>query len=413
MEDNKGRLLKVNPILAAFSHLLITGTLVHEASFSELQERYNVRIHPHLVMVVSVDRYPDLIVGKSLEWRITVGKHLVSAIRKKVPLPYTWIWIEEGVLALLVEVDGQQVVSSQNVSSRMVQMAREIQQALQSEHISVSIGIGTYYDSPYQLHLSFKEAIRSMSGRFFQGNGLIFQYGEESRDGEHFGDVLMTEKTELLALVRMGDEQGIGFHLPVLLERMAEVCQHKEDVFKSDVVDLLMMISRTVVESGVSAGPVLSKNTRVIQELYDTIRYDKFVKRVIDYVGWLTSQMEQTQTGRVSPVVRQAIRYIKCNHRNAVSLDDVARFCCVSKYHLSHLFKKEVGVSVIEYLNHIRVEKAVFYVKTTDLSIQQIASQVGFQDANYFSRIFKKYMKYSPREYRTAILCEYETTNAR
>ncbi len=149
-----------DPIFAAFSHLLITGTLVHEASFFELQETYNVRIHPHLVMVVSVDRYPDLVVGKSLEWRIEVGKHVVGAIRKKVPLPYTWIWIEEGVLALLVEVDGQQVVSSQDVSSRMVQMAREIQQALQSVHISVSIGIGTYYDSPYQLHLSFKEAIR-------------------------------------------------------------------------------------------------------------------------------------------------------------------------------------------------------------------------------------------------------------
>ncbi len=396
-----------DPILAAFSHLLITGTIVHEASFSELQEKYNVGIYPHLVMVVSVDRYPDLVVGKSLEWRVEVGKHLVGAIRKKLPLPYTWIWIEEGVLALLVEakVDGQHMVSSQDVSTRMVQVAREIQQTLQSEDISVSVGIGTYYDNPYQLHLSFKEAVQSMSGRFFQGNGLVFQYSEESGDGEEFDDVLMTDKTELLALVRIGDEQGVAQHLPPLLERMAEACQHKEDVFKSDVVELVMMVSRTVVESGVSAAPVLSKNTRAIQELYDTIRYDKFVKKVIDYVGWLTSQVEQTQTGKVSPAIRQAIRYIKRHHRNTVSLEEVARFCCVSKYHLSHLFKKEVGVSVIEYLNHIRVEKAVFYVKTTDLSIQQIASQVGFQDTNYFSRMFKRYTKYSPREYRTAILC--------
>jgi two-component system response regulator YesN len=405
-----------DPILAAFSHLLITGTLVHEASFSELQEKYNVHIHPHLVMVVSVDRYPDLVVGKSLEWRIEVGTKLVEAIRHKVLLPHTWIWIEEGVLALLVESEGAstQLVSPQDVTHRMVQVSRAIQQALQPHHISVSIGIGTYYDNPYQLHLSFKEAVESMSGRFFQGNGLIFQYGgEEARDGDDFEDVLMTDKTELLALVRIGDEQGVALYLPPLLEKMAEACQHKEDVFKSDVVDLVMMISRLVVETGVSAAPVLSKNTRVIQELYDTIRYDKFVKKVIDYVEWLTSQVEQNQTGRLSPAIRQAIRYLKRNHRKAVSLEEVARFCCVSKYHLSHLFKKEVGVGVIEYLNHIRVEKAVFYVKTTDLSIQQVASQVGFQDANYFSRIFKRYTKYSPTEYRTAISCEYKTTNAR
>lgn len=393
--------MKQDPIQAAFSHLIISGTLVHEAKFSDLQHKYGVTVHPHLVMVVSIDRYPDLANGKSIEWRQEVGHQLVDAIDKTVTVPFTWIWVEEGVLALLIEIVASQSAAN-NINQRMVRMAKSIQKSLVSDNISVSMGIGTYYDNPYLVHQSYREAIKSMSGRFFQGNQLIFQFGKEVHAGEVWDDPLSTDKTETLALVRMGDEQGVVSHLRKLLGKMADTCQYNEDMFKSEVVDLVIMMSRAVVEAGVSATAILSKNVHFINELYTTIRYDKFVQKVLDYGQWLTAQVGQAQMPNASPIIRQVIRYIKQNHLNSISLEEVARYCCLSRYHLSHLFKKEIGVGVIDYLNQIRVEKAAFYAQTTDLPIQQIANQVGFQDANYFSRMFKKYTGRSPREFRTA-----------
>jgi two-component system response regulator YesN len=102
--------MKQNPVEAAFSHLLLSGTLVHEASFSEMQQIYGVYIHPHLVMTISIDRYPDLSTEKPLDWRIEIGQTLVEAVYKAVTTPFVWIWIEEGVLALLLELTSEHLL---------------------------------------------------------------------------------------------------------------------------------------------------------------------------------------------------------------------------------------------------------------------------------------------------------------
>jgi two-component system response regulator YesN len=163
-------------------------------------------------------------------------------------------------------------------------------------------------------------------------------------------------------------------------------------------------MSRQVLESGANAAVILSENARFIQDLYLTIRYDKFVQKVCEYARRLTQQMELSLTS-ASPVIRKAVRYLKENLQRRVSLEEVAQYCCVSVYHLSHLFKRETGMTVVDFLNKLRVEKAMHFLEATDCTIQEIAYFVGFQDANYFSRTFKKYVKYSPSAYRRAKLC--------
>jgi two-component system response regulator YesN len=396
----------------AFSQYLISGTLVHEAEFATLQERCGVFIHPKVVVVISIDRYPDLILQKPAEWPLDIGHKLIDVVDECVRFPFTWIWTEAGVMALLIDID-EATCSKSGEDNPLIVMARNLQTAVQGLGISVSVGIGGCHADPEELHLSYQEAIRAMHGRFFQGNQLIFQYGVDSTLSEVPAQELAAEKMELVALLRIGDEQGVIARIQLLLNRMAEACHYNEDVFKGEVLDLVTMMSRSVLDLGVSAARILSKNADFIHELYCTIRYDKFVRKVMDYAVWLTTQVGKMTTPEVSPAIREAIRFMKLHHRENITLADVARHCCVSKYYLSHLFKKEMGIGVIEYLNSIRVEKAAFYVQTTDLPIQQIAALVGFEDANYFSRLFRRYMNCSPTMYRTATSSSCHTNSTR
>jgi len=130
------------------------------------------------------------------------------------------------------------------------------------------------------------------------------------------------------------------------------------------------------------------------------IRYDKFAMKVCHYAEWLTEQVEKIYIGDVSPTIKHAIRYMKENHQKEVSLDDIAHYCHLSRYHFSHLFKKEVGISVMDFFNKLRIDKSLFYLEKTEFPVHEIANQVGIYDSNYFSRLFKKYMKSSPTEYR-------------
>ena len=64
------------------------------------------------------------------------------------------------------------------------------------------------------------------------------------------------------------------------------------------------------------------------------------------------------------------------------------------------MFKNYTGETFIEFLTHLRVDKAKELLKTTDLKTYEIASKVGYDDAHYFGMIFKKNLKITPTEYR-------------
>lgn len=68
--------------------------------------------------------------------------------------------------------------------------------------------------------------------------------------------------------------------------------------------------------------------------------------------------------------------------------------------YLSRMYKKQMGVSFKERLFKLRMEEAVELLKTTDMKVYEIGSQVGIEDPNYFSLCFKKFMNMSVSEYR-------------
>ncbi|MBP1995185.1 helix-turn-helix domain-containing protein [Paenibacillus eucommiae] len=391
---------------AAFSHLLISGTLVHEGSFVDMQKRLGIHIHPRLVMVVSIDRYPDLSISKPFAWREEIGQQLVEALHEAILVPFLWVWVGEGVLALLVDLPSEEP-SGLSIKEKALRLGKRLQNYADDRGFPVSIGIGSdYYDNPYMLHYSYEEAKESLMDRFFQGNRLIFHYEKRKLSDKVWKKAVSpAEKAELLARVRIGDIEGSISFLKILLEQMAHSYMHNVDMYKSEAFDLVMSLSRLVLDTGADASEILSDNARVIQELYNTIRYDKFVHKVCDYWRELAGQVALANAADVSPAIRSALEYLKQNMSNKISLDQVAQYCFISTYHFAHLFKKEVGLSFIDYLNKMRIEKAVHYLETTDLSVQEIASRVGFHDSNYFARKFKSLMNCSASEYRAAKLC--------
>ena len=81
-------------------------------------------------------------------------------------------------------------------------------------------------------------------------------------------------------------------------------------------------------------------------------------------------------------------------------LDDVSRAVNISPYYFSKIFKENTGENFIEYLTNIRIDKAKELLGTTEYSMKEICSMVGYSDPNYFSRSFKKNVGVTPTEYK-------------
>ena len=95
-------------------------------------------------------------------------------------------------------------------------------------------------------------------------------------------------------------------------------------------------------------------------------------------------------------------RYIETNYHDKITLDSLASNCNLTKYYLSHKFTEFYRKSPIAYLTEVRITAAKDLLKTTNLSIEEIASATGFSSSSYFSQTFQKFCRMSPQQYRKA-----------
>ena len=99
-------------------------------------------------------------------------------------------------------------------------------------------------------------------------------------------------------------------------------------------------------------------------------------------------------------IIKNAQDYIASNYSKDLILDDVSKELQISPYYFSKLFKKRTGSTFIEYLTNVRIERAKELLRNTNKSMKEICLEVGYSDANYFSRTFKKNVGVTPSEYK-------------
>ncbi len=99
-------------------------------------------------------------------------------------------------------------------------------------------------------------------------------------------------------------------------------------------------------------------------------------------------------------LLRSALDYIYSNYQNKIVLSDLAHLCCMSVDTFSRKFSHEVGLPVQKYIKKFRLEKSKKLLSNTNLTVQQIAYQVGLDNQSFFNRAFKQAYSITPKEFR-------------
>lgn len=114
-----------------------------------------------------------------------------------------------------------------------------------------------------------------------------------------------------------------------------------------------------------------------------------------------TNQHENEKTGLSGQhILQNALRFIENNITKELRLHEIAELVHLNPQYFSRLFKKEIGLTFTEYVTNLRIEKAKRLLLDSDMPIYRIATELGFSDAAYFSKVFLKCENQSPLEYR-------------
>lgn len=104
-----------------------------------------------------------------------------------------------------------------------------------------------------------------------------------------------------------------------------------------------------------------------------------------------------------SPVVKQVLTFINLNLSSPLTVKKLAYEIGLSPDYLTRLFKKELGVNIITYINRKRIYTSLNLLKNTNLSIEEIGDLIGLNNTSYFSTLFKREIGISPKQYRNSL----------
>ena len=96
--------------------------------------------------------------------------------------------------------------------------------------------------------------------------------------------------------------------------------------------------------------------------------------------------------------------YIDENIKNKITIEDLENKFFYNRYYIMKLFKKEIGLTIIEYVNSIRIYKSILLIKNDDSNFINIALKNGFYSLEYFSETFKKTTNLSPKKFKDYFL---------
>ena len=115
-------------------------------------------------------------------------------------------------------------------------------------------------------------------------------------------------------------------------------------------------------------------------------------------------KLELSRVGVVDRRLRRAIEFMYLHSAEELSLSEIAREAFLSAYHFARLFKRITGLTPHNYLANIRIEQARHLLGTSDLSINAIATRVGYESQSHFAKVFRTATGLTPKEFRNAAI---------
>ena len=194
----------------------------------------------------------------------------------------------------------------------------------------------------------------------------------------------------LRTLMDDGDQKGMEKSITELINRLYMENRGQLDVFKARSVQVIDMFARMIIDRGQEASGILSDVSGLLRHL-DTL----------DDADTLCIWLKDTMVHIVyHDVVSKAIQFLRANWDKKITLDEIVDATHVSKAYLCTIFKKQMGMSILEYLTRLRVEKAKEMLSASNITLTEIAQQCCFFDQSYFSKVFRKYSGYTPKQWR-------------
>lgn len=280
--------------------------------------------------------------------------------------------------------------------SDLEQLLGEVQEEIAGYlGFTVEIGVGSPVMGNINIRQSFEEAMLAYGHRFYKGEGSLSFYEKihYKEERELSFSVVFPDISDFL---RMGIRRELKEEVP----RMLDLLREREDIephqLRMYLHELLTRIKLQTNEE--KPGVIYGKMYSDVYKQINQLEYLEGIK--LDFIYFLDVVLEQLNLADENEIVTNAKKYVHANLQADLKVMQVSRQLGVNADYLSHLFRTETGIRFIDYVNHVRISFACERLRASNDKIYEIAERSGFENTNYFIKVFKKNTGMTPLGYK-------------
>lgn len=213
-------------------------------------------------------------------------------------------------------------------------------------------------------------------------------------------EIYLLEEPSLLSAILNEERNHARFIINRMLLHIYNRAPRNLNLLKGFSVELVIMMSRTAIDAGADPERIMGMSSgyfSTLTRIDDEEDLSQWMKNTLERImDEIHAQRSQKHQARLS----QAVKYIENHLAENFSRNDVAKYCGLSPGHFSHLISEETGKTFSEWVSLYRIRRACHLLSRSNESLAEIASECGFSDQSYFTKIFRRLVGQNPLQYR-------------
>lgn len=212
-------------------------------------------------------------------------------------------------------------------------------------------------------------------------------------------------ENRFLYMVEMGDTKNVLDAYRDMNTQGMGKSRYVNAVYEDPAIALSMLralVRKAAERGGASIVEINEITQRAVQRMFATKHHNELNMHAMTMVYELTDAVRRHryQAGSYSEPIRKTAEFLNLNFSQKVLVPELAKRVGLTDVYLSAAFKKEVGMTISQYIARLRCTQAAEMLRNSNISIQEISNYVGYPDNNYFVKVFKTYYGMTPSEYR-------------
>lgn len=263
---------------------------------------------------------------------------------------------------------------------------------------TISIGISAMHKSTHEIPLAYNEALEASNSNFYHNNKVSVY---TSLTGIPRNSIYIQIHKYNDAIVNNIQHGNFNTALEGITELFEKFQENKEPIEQIKISNMLLcsLCFRLLANLSLDMDNIEISEADIYKQIQQCRSIQSLLRILTNVINSISRLIAENRK-QYSLIVREVNTYLHENYNKNINLQSIAEHVHVNSSYLSRLFKKETGMSVIDTLNKLRIEKAKQLLMNPKNKIFEVASEVGIDDPTYFTHVFVKYAGISPKEYR-------------